>query len=121
MTLTSVLFNFIFYNDTSSLRDECITFCSSFFTNALPGVDDAPFINKTRDAVLLANDTRLMQPFEFHTSINFDFNKKQWIQKELFGSKSVAQHHWTIDNEYNLKYPILRDRQGIKLPPYTTR
>ena len=107
------------YSNSSSLvcqlqRDECITFCSSFYINALPGVDDAQFIKQSRDAVLLANDKKLMQPFEFHTSIGFDFSKRQWIQKELFGSKSVAQHHWTIDQEYNLKYPILKDRQGIE-------
>ena len=117
MTLAAVFFNFIFYNNTTFVsqirRDDCINFCSSFFINALPGVDDAKVIKQSREALLLVNDTTFMKPIEFHTSIIFDFNRKQWLQKDLFGSKLIAKDHWTIDKEYGTIYPILNDRKEI--------
>ena len=47
--------------------------------SALPCVDDAQFIKQSRVAVLLANDTTIMKPIEFHTAINFDFNESLQI------------------------------------------
>ena len=117
MNLASVLFNFIFYNNSSFVsqirRDDCITFCSSFFINALPGVDDASVIKQSSEALLLINDTKFMKPIEFHTSIMFDFNRKKWQQNDLFGSKLIEKDHWTIDKEYGTMYPILNDRKWI--------
>ena len=62
MSLTSLFFNFIFYRNTSSLvfylnRDECINYCSSFLINALPVVEDMPFIKETKTALLLETKT----------------------------------------------------------------
>ena len=114
MTLASMFFNFIFYSNTSSLvfqlrRDDCITFCSSFVISALPGVEDAELIKQSRVALLLVNDTTIIKPIEFHTSISFDFNRQKWIHNDFYDLKSVSQDHWIIDEEYNLKYPILQD------------
>ena len=117
MNLASVLFNFIFYNKSTFVsqirRDDCINFCSSFFINVLPGVDDASDIKQSREALLLVNDTTFMKPIEFHTSIMFDFNRQKWLQKDLFGSKLILKEHWTIDKEYGKIYPILKDRKWI--------
>ena len=117
MNLASVLFNFIFHKNSSFIsqvrREDCITFCSTFFINALPGVEDASVIKQSREALLLVNDTTFMKPIEFHTSIMFDFNRKKWLQKHLFDSKLIAKDHWTIDKEYGTIYPILNDRKGI--------
>ena len=117
MNLASMLFNFIFYNNSSFVsqirRDDCITFCSSFFLNALPGVDDASVIKQSSEALLLINDTKFMKPIEFHTSIMFDFNRKKWQQNDLFGSKLIEKDHWTIDKEYGTRYPKLNDSKGI--------
>ena len=117
MNLASVLFNFIFYKNSSFVsqirRDDCITFCSSFFINALPGFDDAIVIKQSREALMLVHDTKFMKPIEFHTSIMFDFNRQKWQQKDLFGSKLIEKDNWTIDKEYGTIYPILNDRKGI--------
>ena len=121
MFFTSVFFNFIFYsnnNFTASYvwqlrRDQCINYCSTFFIKALPGVDDAQVIKQSKVALLLVNDTTIMKPLEFHTSISFDFNRKQWLQKDIFSSKSIAKDHWTIDRVYSKKYPVLKDSLGI--------
>ena len=117
MNLASVLFNFIFYKNSSFVsqirRDDCINFCSTFFINALPGVDDSSVIKQSREALMLVNDTKFMKPIEFHTSIMFDFNRKKWQQKDLFGSKLIEKDHWTIDKEYGIRYPKLNDSKGI--------
>ena len=117
MILTSVFFNFIFYSNTNFtslvFQGECINFCSTFFIKALPGVEDAQIIKQSKVALLLANDTTIMQPIEFHTSIVFDFNREQWLQKDIFGSKSIAKDHWTIDKDYFKKYPVLKDSLGM--------
>ena len=121
MILSSVFFNFIFYinnNFTSSLvfqlqRDECINYCSTFFIKALPGVDDAQIIQQSKVALLLVNDTTILKPIEFHTSIGFDFNRKQWLQKGIFSSKSIANDHWTIEKDYFKKFPVLNDSLGM--------
>ena len=112
---------FIFYSNTNltaSLvfqlrRDECINFCSTFYIKALPGVEDAQVIKQSKVALLLANDLTIMKPIEFHTSISFDFNRKQWLQKDTFSSKSIAKDHWTIDKDYFKKYPVLKDSLGM--------
>ena len=88
-------------------------YCSTFFISALPCVDDAQFIKQSRPAVLLANDTTVMKPIEFHTAINFDFKRKLWFENDLFGSKPVAEDRWEIDKPYRKKYPVLRDSLGI--------
>ena len=94
-------------------REDCINFCSTFIIKALPGVEDAQIIKQSNVALLLANDTTIMQPIEFHTSIVFDFNREQWLQKDIFGSKSIAKDHWTIDKDYFKKYPVLKDSLGM--------
>ena len=93
MNLTPVFFNFIFYSNTSiagtsnfvSLlqRDECINYCSSFYINAIPGVNDAQFIKRSRVAASFLNDTRFIKPIQFHTDINFDFNRKLWLDNNF--------------------------------------
>ena len=118
MTLTSMFFNFIFYTDTSNLvfllhRDACFNYCSTFYINAIPSVNDAPFIKKSRVAVSLLNDTRFVKPTQFHTDIYYDFNRKLWLENNFFGSKPIAEDRWFIDKEYNTKFPVLRDSLGI--------
>ena len=123
MNLTSVFFNFIFYSNTSiagtsnfvSLlqRDECINYCSTFYINAIPGVNDAQFIKKSRVAASLLNDTRFIKPIQFHTDITFDFNRQLWLEHHFFESKPITEDRWVIEKPYNKKYPVLRDSLGI--------
>ena len=56
-----------------------------------------------------------MQPIEFHSSVHYDFNRQQWLQNGLFGQKSIAEDKWVADEEYFLKYPILKDSRVSKM------
>ena len=55
----------------------------------------------------------IQKPLEFHTAINFDFERYEWFQEDLLRTKIVADDHWWTDDEYEIKYPILRDSLGI--------
>ena len=55
----------------------------------------------------------IMQPFEFHTSIKFDFSRQEWFQNDFLWKKSIAQDKWATDANFK-KYPILKDSFGIK-------
>ena len=69
----------LLYKSSCSNETIALTFVLLFFMSALPCVDDAQFIKQSRVAVLLANDTTIMKPIEFHTAINFDFNESLQI------------------------------------------
>jgi len=61
--------------------------------------------------------TTIMKPIEFHTSINYNFETKEWLQNDFMGSKLVAKENWAT-GEYLKKYPVLRDSQRhLKLNP----
>ena len=55
----------------------------------------------------------IQKPLEFHTAIKFDFERYEWLQDDLIRTKLVADDHWWTDDEYQIKYPILRDSLGI--------
>ena len=59
------------------------------------------------------NKPNIQKPLEFHTAINFDFERNEWFQDDLLRTKLVEDDHWWTDDEYKIKYPILRDSLGI--------
>ena len=121
-------------------REGCINYCSDYLISTLPGVEDAKIIKQSKVGKVLSNEvwigevgsilrlpvnrsfsssfrilykTMIMQPFEFHTSIKFDFSRQQWFQNNFLWKKSIAQDNWATDANFK-KYPILKDSFGIK-------